>query len=98
MSNRPLPAMQVHVKGRIDYTNRFDGKFTTRITTPAQDEYSRPQVVAVRSGQRLGQTGDVVSVVCTLGGYQRKPYRVTDKDTGETVSVTPVDMTLDAVE
>jgi hypothetical protein len=70
----------------------------TRIVTPAPDPYSRPQTVEVRSRQRLGQAGEEVTVQAQLGGYTRKPFRSTDKETGETTMVTPVDLTLDAIE
>ena len=90
--------MQVLVRGRIDAVRRHDKTIYTRIITPAPDPYSRPQTVEIRSKQRLGQPGDEVAQLATLGGYARKPFRSTDKETGETTMVTPVDMTLDAVE
>lgn len=94
---KALP-MQVTIKGRIDAARRHDKTTYTRIVTPAPDPYSRPQTVEVRSRQRLGQTGDEITVQAQLGGYTRKPFRSTDKETGETTMVTPVDLTLDAVE
>lgn len=96
-SAKVLP-LQVLVKGKVEASRRFDGKRYTRIITPAADAYSRPQVVEVRSVAKLGDLGDETEVTCRLGGYTRKPYRTTDKETGETSMVTPVDMTLDAVE
>lgn len=90
--------MQVLIKGKVEHSRRFDGKRYTRIITPAADAYSRPQVVEVRSVSKLGDVGDETEVSCRLGGYTRKPYRTTDKETGETSMVTPVDLTLDAVE
>lgn len=96
-SAKALP-LQVFVKGKVEASRRFDGKRYTRIITPAADAYSRPQVVEVRSVSKLGDLGDETEVTCRLGGYTRKPYRTTDKDTGETMMVTPVDLTLDAVE
>jgi hypothetical protein len=97
---QPMPAskrlMEVTVKGRIEAARRHEKKHYTRLVTPAADAYSRPQVVEVRSNQRLGQQGDEITVDCKLGGYTRKPFRSTDKETGETQMVTPVDMTLDA--
>lgn len=90
--------MQVLVRGRIDAVRRHDKITYTRIITPAPDPYSRPQTVEVRSRQRLGQPGDEVDQLATLGGYARRPFPSTDKATGETTMVTPVDMTLDAVE
>jgi len=90
--------MLVTIKGRIDAARRFDKTTYTRIVTPAPDPYSRPQTVEVRSRQRLGQSGEEVIVQAQLGGFTRKPFRSTDKETGETMMVTPVDMTLDAIE
>ena len=90
--------MQVNIRGRIDASRRHDKTTYTRIVTPAPDPYSRPQTVEVRSKQRLGQAGDEITVQAQLGGYTRKPFRSTDKDTGETTMVTPVDLTLDAIE
>ncbi|WP_042429666.1 hypothetical protein [Comamonas granuli] len=90
--------MQVTIKGRIDAARRHEKNAYTRIVTPAPDLYSRPQTVEVRSKQRLGQVGDEITVQAVLGGYTRKPFRSVDKETGETSMVTPVDMTLDAVE
>jgi hypothetical protein len=95
---RPLPAMQVLVTGRVDAVRRYDGKTSTRLTTPAADSYSRPQVVEVRSKQTLGRAGEEISVVCKVGGYTRKAFKVADQETGEIRSITPVDHTLDAVE
>lgn len=93
-----VPPLQVFVKGKVEASRRFDGKRYTRIITPAADAYSRPQVVEVRSVAKLGDIGDETEVTCRLGGYTRKPFRSTDKETGETSMVTPVDLTLDAVE
>lgn len=92
------PTMQVRIKGKIDAQRRHGQVRYTRILTPAPDAYSRPQTIEVRSKGQLGGTGDEVTVLATLGGYTRKPFRSTDKETGETAMVTPVDMTLDAIE
>lgn len=90
--------MQVMVRGRVDASRSHEGTRYTRITTPAPDAYSRPQVVEIRSKQQLGAKGEEVTVLATLGGFTRKPFKATDKSTGEISMVTPVDMTLDAVD
>lgn len=95
---RPLPPMNVLVKGRIDAVRRYEKTTYTRIISPAPDPYSRPQTVEIRSKQRLGQTGEEIAVHAVLGGYTRKAFRSTDKETGETTLTVPVDLTLDAVE
>ena len=87
--------MVVAIKGKIDARRRYENMNYVRIVTPAADAYSRPQVVEVRSKERIGEIGEEVTISAMLGGYTRKNFRVTDKETGETSIVTPVDMTLD---
>ena len=93
-----LQLMQVAIRGKIVARRRHEKTHYTRIVTPAPDLYSRPQTVEVRSKQSLGQPDDEITVTAVLGGFTRKPFRSTDKETGETSMVTPVDLTLDAVE
>ncbi len=90
--------MEVRIRGKIDATRLHDKTRYTRILTPAPDAYSRPQTIEIRSKSSLGQRGEEVTVVAKLGGYTRKPFKSTDKETGEITMVTPVDLTLDAVE
>lgn len=93
-----MRVMQVTIRGRIDASRVHDKTRYTRIVTPAPDPYSRPQTVEVRSKAQLGAKGEEVTVMAQLGGFTRKPFRSTDKETGEVTMVTPVDLTLDAVE
>lgn len=90
--------MQVMVKGRIETSRSHEGKRYTHVMTPAADAYSRPQLLEVRSKAKFGEKGEEVSVSCVLGGYQRKAYQAKDKNTGEIVTVVPVEHTLDLVE
>jgi hypothetical protein len=90
--------MHVLISGRVEGSKSHEGKRYTQIITPAADAYSRPQMVEVRSKSRFGEKGEEVSITCTLGGYQRKPYQAKDKNTGEIVTVVPIDHTLDLVE
>ena len=89
---------QMMVRGRIEETRRHANVSYTRVLCPAADEYSRPQTLEIRSKARLGQKGDTVTQLCVVGGYTRKAFRATDKETGETTMVTPVEHTVDAVE
>lgn len=86
------------VLGRVEDVQRYEGTYRTRIITPAADEYSSPQRLLIRSKTLLGSKEETITVTCRVGGYQRKPYFVTDKETGEVTKVIPVDMTLDHVE
>lgn len=88
----------VTVHGRVEEVQRYEGTYRTRLICPAPDSFSSPQKISVRSKTRLGSRDELVTATCRLGGYQRKPYRVTDKDTGESMNVVPVDMTLDFIE
>jgi hypothetical protein len=98
-SPRPaLRPMEVLVTGRIEEVQRYEGTFSTRIICPAADQYSQPQNVKVRSKSRIGSRDDLVPVTVRLGGYKRKVFTAVDKETGERVSVVPVDMTLDLIE
>ena len=90
-------SMVVHVRGRVEASRRFSGKRFTRVACPAVDAYSRPDIVEIRSDAALGQRGDSVDVQCRVGGYTQRAYTARDED-GESVSITPVRLTLDLVE
>lgn len=90
--------MRVLIRGRLESSRLHDGKRYSHVMTPAADAYSRPQLVEIRSKAALGQKGEEINVACTLGGYARKAYESKNKQTGEVVSVTPVDHTLDLIE
>lgn len=93
-----MKVMQVMIRGRIDASRTHEKTRYTRIVTPAPDPYSRPQTVEIRSKSQLGAKGEEVTVLAQLGGFTRKPFRSTDKESGEVTLVTPVDLTLDAIE
>lgn len=90
--------MRVLVRGRVDGTRMHEKTRYTRVLTPAPDPYSRPQIIEIRSKGQVGAKGEDIAVFASLGGYTRKPFKTTDKDTGEVLNVTPVDMTLGLVE
>jgi len=97
-TRQAVQPMHVLIKGRVQTSRSHNGTRYTHILTPAEDAYSRPQLVEVRSKRQLGMKDEEVSVTAKLGGYARKPFISVDKETGERLSITPVDMTLDAVE
>jgi len=90
--------MRVTIQGRIEAMRSWGGVRHTRIITPSPDPYTRPQTVEVRSKEKLGERGDEITITAQLGGFLRKSFVVIDKNTGETSTVTPVDMTLDALD
>ncbi|MFZ6678696.1 single-stranded DNA-binding protein [Undibacterium sp. Tian12W] len=93
-----LAPMQVLVRGRIESSSVHEGTRETKIMTPAVDEFSRPQLLEIRSKSRIGEKGEMVTVKCQLGGYQRKAFTVKDKATGEMRTVVPVEHTLDLID
>lgn len=93
----PVPGRAYFV-GRVESSKFHDGVHYTQVLTPAADAYSRPQLLEVRGKKRLGQKGEEVNFFATVGGYRRKSYQVKDKQTGELVTVEPVEHTLDVVE
>jgi hypothetical protein len=95
---RVLPAMCMLILGKVEAVRRYESKSYTRVICPAPDLYSKPSVVEIRSSGRIGARDEEVKVVGRLSGYTRKPYRVTDKESGEISNITPVDHTVDLVE
>jgi len=93
----PSP-MSVFIVGKVEAVRRYENKSYTRVICPAPDLYSKPAVVEIRSNGRIGSRDEEISVTARLSGYMRKPYRVTDRETGEQTTITPVDLTLDMVE
>jgi hypothetical protein len=92
---RPL---LVSVAGKVTRVRRYEKHFYTTVICPAKDEYSKPSVVEIRSKARFSDTDEKVSVQAELGGYEGKAYQVTDRETGERKSLTPVNLFLDLVE
>lgn len=95
--SKPLP-MVVNIIGKVEAIRRYDGNSYTRVICPAPDLYSKPAVVEIRSPKSIGARNDEIDVQARMGGYMRKPYKVTDRETGEISTITPVDLTLDFVE
>jgi len=88
----------VHVKGKIQSSRRWRDSRHTRVITPNTGEYSRPQIIEVRSKEPLGEVDDVVTFNARLGGGYGRTAKVADKETGEVRDFIPVNMFLDYVE
>lgn len=93
-----LKVRQVHIIGKVVRTRRYQDFTYTTIICPAADEYSKPQVVELRSSRKFAEKDDVTSVVAQLGGFEGKAYESRDKETGEISKVIPVTLYLDFVE
>ena len=95
--NIGIKPMQVLVFGKVENVRSYEKSIYTTVICPAQDQYSSPSVVQIKSAKRIGQRDDEIRQLCKLGGYRRKPFKSTDKETGEVSMVTPVDITLEAI-
>lgn len=93
-----MKPMQVLVFGKIENVRSYEKHIYTTVICPAPDAYSSPSVVQIRSKGRIGQREDEIKQLCKVGGFRRKPFKMTDKETGEVSTVVPVDMTLEAIE
>lgn len=89
--------ISLKLSGKVDSVRHHGGNVYTRVISPADDPYSRPDVVEVRSKTPVGVPGQMVGLDCVLRGYVRKPYKFTDPQTGEIRVVVPVDYSLEAV-
>ena len=88
---------EVLIRGKIQRARRYESHFYTTLVMPSSDPFQRPSVVEVRSSARLGDNEEIVQVRCRVTGYNGKPYRWTDQDTGETRQVVPVHNVLEAL-
>jgi hypothetical protein len=89
---------QVYVMGRVEAVRRHDGRVYTRVLQPASDAFSRPASNEIISKSSIGAVGEVVTVLCRLEGYTKKPFSVTDQNTGEVRRVVQCENLLVAVE
>lgn len=96
--NQKQAPMTVRVIGKITRTRRHEQFTYTTVITPAPDAYSKPSVVEIRSKQRFGERDEEIDVMATLGGYEGRSYRITDRETGEVKMLVPVNTYLDLIE
>ncbi|WP_404995480.1 single-stranded DNA-binding protein [Cupriavidus pauculus] len=89
---------QVLIEGKVLRVRRHEQFFYTTVICPAEDAYSRPQVVELRSKARFADKEEETSVMGMLGGYEGKAYTVTDRETGERRALIPVNLFLDVIE
>lgn len=92
-----LGVRQLQITGKVMRTRRYQEFTYTTIVCPAADEYSKPQVVEVRSVRKFAEKDEVATFVAQLGGFEGKAYESRDKSTGEISRVIPVTLYLDYV-
>lgn len=90
--------LSVVIAGKVTRVRRHEQFTYTTVICPAKDEYSRPSIVEIRSKARFAEREETTRVTCELGGYEGKPYQITDRETGERKTLVPVNLFLDLVE
>lgn len=93
-----LALRQVQITGKVIRIRRYQEHTYTTIICPAVDEYSKPQVVELRSSRKFAEKDDVTNVIAQLGGFEGRAYESRDKDSGEISRVIPVTLFLDFVD
>ena len=96
-SGNSLKFLQTSIMGKITRVRKHEKFFYTTLICPAKDEYSKPNIVEIRSFNRFGDVDEVSKITVDLGGYEGKSYRVVDKETGESKTLIPVNLFLDLV-
>lgn len=86
------------INGRIVRKRVHDKVHYVQLMLPAPDEFTSPAQIEVRSARSLGDVGDDVSIRLTVGGYKRRSYNYTDRETGESRMVHPVENTLSVLD
>ena len=89
--------MVAHAVGRIEHVEKYQNSFNTLIKTPAEDAYSHPSTIPLRSTARLGSVGDEISVKFRIGGVPRT-FKRTDKSTGEITQARTADAYFNVIE
>lgn len=71
IGNKPLPANQTILRGRVVEIKKNDSGCFTAIALPAPDQYSHPQTVEVRSRSIIGRPQEDITVRVVVGGFRR---------------------------
>jgi hypothetical protein len=94
----PSKAMEVMIRGKVVSARRHEAFHYTLVAIPSPDEWTGPQKVELRSKQKVGTRDEIVTVRARLGGFEGRPFKATDKETGEIRSARSVFHTLDVIE
>jgi hypothetical protein len=97
-----LKPAQCYIAGLIAARRRLQTQsgviWLTVIKLPAQDEFSHPGTVEVRSHNPIGDVNDKWSGVVAVSGFPRSYNTKPDPETGEVKSVKTAQVQLDVVE
>lgn len=74
--------MKFKLKCRIDRTDFYNNKHIANVSTPAPDQYSKPNSFKIYSERALGNVGDEIDVMVAMTGFIREK-KYNDKATGQ---------------
>ena len=95
---RGVKPRQTYLVGRVEQVELVNNVRYTTIICPANDQYSSPEIITIRSKRPLGAKGDEIRQLCHVGGFRGRAFETKDKDTGEIRKVRQVQHTIDAIE
>ena len=85
------------IASRRKITTTNGALWLTLLKLPAQDEYSHPSTVEIRSRSPIGNLDDKWSGVVKLSGFPRS-YNSTDQETGEVSNVKTAQNIFDVID
>ena len=74
--------MKFKIKCRIDRTEFYNNKHIVNVSTPAPDQYSKPNSFKIYSQKPLGNVGDEIEPTVSMTGFIREK-KYNDKNTGQ---------------
>jgi hypothetical protein len=74
--------MKFKIKCRIDRTEFYNNKHIVNVSTPAPDQYSKPNSFKIYSQKPLGNVGDEIEPTVSMTGFIREK-KYNDKTTGQ---------------
>lgn len=86
------------ITGKLIRENYNNEQYYSDLMIPAEDEYSFPSTMQIRSKQKIGSLESEVTIKVKVGGYAQRERISVNRETGERRAWVPVTNTLDYVE
>lgn len=99
--SNPIPMNHVMVSGRIAnkprrYKTKEGSMYSHIVKLPSPDSFTSPQTIEVNASRPLGEKGDDIVELCSLGGFPRT-FEMKNKETGEVEDIPTANLRLVAV-
>lgn len=80
-----LKPRHFYITGKISEVRFHDGYNYTSVVCPAEDEYSYPNTIEIRSKKKIDNVGAVIEdIECFVVGFTER-FSYIDKSTGEAI-------------